>query len=277
MTSSSKSEVWTYFVRAGIANKLKCSFCDVEVDHKGGSTSAAKRHLKRKHNVEITSTLKSANSNSSSESTTIDPKQPKLSQFLASKQPLSSDSSKAKALTYHVAKMIFCDLRPLSIVEDEGFRGLMSCAEKRYIIPSRTTFRMEIIPRLYNQCREIVKQDISNYKHRCGVGQAIFSITTDGWTSSNSNTSYVTYTLHMTGKSQIESYVLSTCELSQRHTAVNLRAHLLRTLQDWEILPQTAIISNATDDSDGETRDSDGENPGWSSHNNTSSNKVSDS
>lgn len=81
----------------------------------------------------------------------------------------------------------------------------------------------------------------------------------------------------MTGKSQIESYVLSTCELSQRHTAVNLRAHLLRTLQDWEILPQTAIISNATDDSDGETRDSDGENPGWSSHNNTSSNKVSDS
>ena len=105
MASSSKREVWKYFVREGTENKVKCSICDIEVDHKRGSTSAAKRHLRRKRNVEIT-TVKSDSVNVNVASA-IDPKQPKLHQFVASKQPLSSDSTKAKALTYHVAKVIF--------------------------------------------------------------------------------------------------------------------------------------------------------------------------
>ena len=100
-----KSEVWKYFVREGTENKVKCSIYDIKVNHKGGSTSAAKRHFERQHNVEITAEKSdSVNVNVAS---AIDPKQPKLHQFIASKQPLLSDSTKPKALTYHVAKVIF--------------------------------------------------------------------------------------------------------------------------------------------------------------------------
>ena len=84
MASSSKSEVWKYFVREGTENKVKCSICDIEVDHKRGSTSAAKRHLNKKHNVEIT-TVKSDSVNVNVASA-IDPKQPKLHQFVCSFQ-----------------------------------------------------------------------------------------------------------------------------------------------------------------------------------------------
>ena len=83
MASSSKSEEWKYFVREGTENKMKCSNSDIEVNHKGGSTSAAKRHLKRKTNVETT-TVKSDSVNVNVASA-IDPKQPKLHQFVASK------------------------------------------------------------------------------------------------------------------------------------------------------------------------------------------------
>ena len=82
--SSSKSEVWKYFVTEGTENKVKCSICEIEVDHKGGSTSAAKRHLKRKNNVEITTVRGDlVNVNVAS---AIDPKQPKLHQFVCSFQ-----------------------------------------------------------------------------------------------------------------------------------------------------------------------------------------------
>ena len=84
MASSSKSEVWKYFVTEGTENKVKCSICEIEVDHKSGSTSAAKRHLKRKNNVEIT-TVKSDSVNVNVASA-VDPKQPKLHQFVFSFQ-----------------------------------------------------------------------------------------------------------------------------------------------------------------------------------------------
>lgn len=51
---------------------------------------------------------------------------------------------------------------------------------------------------------------------------------------------------HTTGQSGIESFVLSTCELNKKHSAVNLRAHLLKTLQEWEILPPSPTSTETT-------------------------------
>jgi len=49
----------------------------------------------------------------------------------------------------------------------------------------------------------------------------------------------------------IHSFVINTCELSQKHTAVNLRAHLMETLQEWEILPSNpAAIDRGEDTND---------------------------
>ena len=49
--SSSKSEVWKYFVIEGTENKVKCRICEIEVDHKGGSTSAAKKGISKERTM----------------------------------------------------------------------------------------------------------------------------------------------------------------------------------------------------------------------------------
>ena len=259
-STATRSKLSNYFNKNDSnrnSTKIKCKLCELEVDHKGGSTSAASRHLKRRHEIEIGTSSNKKTKNDDDHDCDNHPdgdcsgnncgasSQPKLKTFLLAKKQFDSKSFKAKQLTYHVTKSIFLDLRPLSIVDDEGFRGLLSCAESRYVIPTRATFRTNIIPRLYRNCKTILKRSIAGYKQTCGSSSAIFSITTDGWTSSNSNTSYVTYTLHINGESQIESYVLSTVELSKKHTAVNLRAHLLQTLQNFEILPPSSLTGSA--------------------------------
>jgi hypothetical protein len=92
-----------------------------------------KLHLKRIHDITIISTTHKASS-SSSDGTS---KQPKLSEFMATKAMMSSESPKAKRLTNNIVKMICLDLQPLSMVEDSGFRSLMSEAEPRFVIPTR--------------------------------------------------------------------------------------------------------------------------------------------
>ena len=174
-------------------DKIKCGLCDCTIGYKGSSTSSAKKHLKRKHEIDVgilaSSKKKSADDNGNVAKSSA---QPKLQAFMSANRKLDVSSLKYKTITYNIAKCIFVDLRPLSIVEDEGFRALLQCAENgRYVIPSRASFRNNILPTYYNRCREVVLENINKYKKQYG-NLAIYSITTDGWTSSN-NTSYITY------------------------------------------------------------------------------------
>ena len=59
--------------------------------------------------------------------------------------------------------MICVDLQPLSYIEDEGFKMLMKASEPRYVIPSRATFRNELIPKLYNEILSSLKSMIKEH------------------------------------------------------------------------------------------------------------------
>lgn len=237
---SSKSPVWEYFsvVNGDGQQKVKCGICHALLAYgKTSSTSSMNKHLSGKHDIELTKNKKATTTTKNADQTSPpDAKQPKLSEYMVKQQRLKSDSQKAKALTHHIAQVMFLDLRPLSIVEDAGFRGLMQEAEKRYVIPTRSTFRNNILPELYQRCAEAVKRKIKAYKERFGA-KALYSITTDGWTSS-SNLSIVSYTLHIVHDFEIQSFTLGTVQLSQRHTAANLRGHLMTMLQEWGIFPE---------------------------------------
>lgn len=131
--------------------------------------------------------------------------------------------------------MVCLDLQPMSLVEDNFFRLLMAEAEQRFIIPTRKSLCINIIPALFSAASMQVKNNTAAYKKTFGCN-ALFSITTDGWTSNNT-TSYLAYTLHIFEDYKLVSYVVSMAELSSKHTVHNLRAHLLGTLQSWEIFP----------------------------------------
>ena len=72
-----------------------------------------------------------------------------------------------------------------------------------------------------------------------------YGVSTDCWTS-NQTTPYVTYTLHFIDDSglSILSFVLSTVELPGKHTEVNLRNHIKKTLLEWGLFGDTVADSD---------------------------------
>ena len=87
-----------------------------------------------------------------------------------------------------------------------------------------------------------VKGHIEKYRNEFGP-LALFGVTADAWTSS-SNCSCATCTVHFLDDYVIVSYVLSTKELSESHTATDLRADLLETLIEWNVISTTTTTAS---------------------------------
>ena len=80
------------------------------------------------------------------------------------------------------------DMRPLAIVEGEGFRQLMKTAEPRFKLPSRTYFSRVVISTKYAELRTAVEAFLSTVQY-C-------SVTTDLWTSRHQARGFLSLTCH---------------------------------------------------------------------------------
>ncbi|KAI2660455.1 Nuclear receptor subfamily 1 group I member 2 [Labeo rohita] len=131
---SLKSPVWKYFgfpvsyvdnVRVVDKKNTVCKLCYVRISHYStGSTTNMAGHLRRHHkNIDL-----SVKPTSVTQTT--------LPSSFGIKLP--SNSTRAKAITSAVGVFIAADMRPYSVVENSGFRHLISVLEPRYEIPSRT-------------------------------------------------------------------------------------------------------------------------------------------
>lgn len=243
LPSNKKSQVWEYYSSTENNTRVKCGICHTTLSYIQGSTTSMINHLKRKHDTHIAATTSSStttateNNNGNNHASTSS-KQQKLDSFLQTKggTKFPSSSPRAMKLTNNLVKMIFKDYQPLSIVEDDGFKSLMAEAEPRFCLPTRKSLRYTIIPAFYKKAATLVKEKVLLFKQKYGR-HALFSVTTDGWTSNNT-TSYIAYSLHIVDSEyDIASYVISLAELSSKHTAENLRSHICKTLQSWGVLP----------------------------------------
>ena len=91
--------------------------------------------------------------------------------FLNKKAKWEPGSKKAESVTYKLAKTIFLDLQPLSVVEDTGFRELLhEASEGKYIIASRKTIRYNILPSLYYKARRPCPSRVLSRSTRLCVG-----------------------------------------------------------------------------------------------------------
>lgn len=246
----SASQVWEYFskVSASATNpKARCNICHLEMVVKDGSTTSLRRHVQNKHDIKL------GNKRSSDKDA---PEQPTLKVFLASNAKLHKDSQRYKNITQNVANMIVKDLQPLSFIEDEGFQKLLHVLEPRYTLPSRATFRNAILPQMYKEVAAKLKTIIQQTN--------TYSITTDGWTSRNTD-SFVTYTLHVVDTEFImHSYVLGTYKFKTEHTADHLRSHIVKTFKDWGIIPGADVtltnVAEVAESGDEEQEESETEN-----------------
>jgi hypothetical protein len=244
-----KSPVWEFFSRIDAEDKVLCGLCQSKLGGAQGNTSTMRKHLKRIHDIDL---------ESSKNSKKLDTHQPKLSEFMKMHSKLDPSSPKAIKLTANLSKMLYIDMQPFSFVEDEGFKETMAVAEPRFVIPTRRSFRYNIIPALYNKVAKALRRKIVDYRETY-KSHALFSITTDGWTS-GSTQSIIAYTMHIINEDgRIESYILSTAEVSSKHTSHNLRAHLLQTLSEWGIFeadsnPPTDmnVVDSPEGDNDGD-------------------------
>ena len=70
--------------------------------------------------------------------------------------------NRATEITKSIGVFIAKDIRPYSVVENEGFQHMINVLESRYDLPSRVHFSEKAIPNLYEKAKAEVESDLKN-------------------------------------------------------------------------------------------------------------------
>ncbi|XP_029913137.1 zinc finger BED domain-containing protein 1-like [Myripristis murdjan] len=216
-----KSKVWRkfgFYMKDGLLDKSVaiCKECKAALKYTG-STTNLNTHLVRRHGETGDEEASTASAKTRQDTDIQEFFQPKL----------SHNSARAMVITASIARFIVKDLRPYSVVENEGFRDMIKTLEPRYTIPSRQHFTDKCVPELYNKVKNEVKEQLFNTER--------VAITTDAWTSCATD-SYVTITAHHISPDwELRSHVLQTRVFNESHTGKNIGALLKEACTDWNI------------------------------------------
>ena len=157
-------------------------------------------HLKLKHPSDFSETPDKA-------------KQSSMNEFVNSPRSRRFSSSQSELIINAIIDMIVLDYLPLCIVEGRGFTKLMKIIAPEFKIPSRNTIKSRI-EKVYCDKKGKLITELDQIEY--------VSLTTDTWTS-NSTISFITVTdHHIDHKWDLQTNVLVTREMPDRHTGENL-------------------------------------------------------
>lgn len=183
-----------------------CKICFATVKYSGNTTNL-RAHVTRNHEG---ATLQQANVSERR----VEATQRTIEDLHFSKLPASS--ARATKITRSVLCFIRKDMRPLSVVENEGFRNMMATLEPRYNIPSRQHITDVALPKLYMEVKATVLDSLGSAER--------VALTCDTWTS-RATESYVTLTAHrMDDHWNLKSHVLQTRAMHDSHTGEHIAA-----------------------------------------------------
>ena len=215
--STFKSKVWTHFgfYHTDSATLDKefaiCKNCLAKVKYTGNTTKMHS-HLVR-HHPELAAEERNASVS-----------QPTINTAFKAKLP--SGSPRAASITKSIACFICKDLRPYSVVENEGFRRMLNTLEPRYDIPCRKYFTEKAIPALYTETKAHVENALQSAER--------VALTCDAWTS-RATESFVTFTVHFLLEWELRSYVLQTRAMSESHTGANMAEVIRKATEEWKL------------------------------------------
>ncbi|XP_039895251.1 E3 SUMO-protein ligase ZBED1-like isoform X2 [Simochromis diagramma] len=176
-----KADVWTYFgfrTKEGSKDYDKsyavCKICTARVKYSGNTTNL-RTHVSRHHS--------DVASNANFKTKRGDPSQRTIEEVNFSKLPATS--TRTTKITQSVLVFICKDMRPLSVVENKGFRNMIKTLEPRYTVPSRQHITDIALPKLYQEVKATVLDSLSSAE--------TVALTCDAWTS-RATESYVTVT-----------------------------------------------------------------------------------
>ena len=129
--------------------------------------------------------------------------------------------------------MLAKDKMPLATVEKEGFKTFVNYIAPFYKIPNRK----QITGKMEDKYRALS----NNVKHIFSKMDDIV-VTTDIWTDTVNNQSYLGLTSHFIDAEKLKSIMIGVMDLDSRHTADNIRNWLDELLSLWEIRKESVVI-----------------------------------
>lgn len=104
--------------------------------------------------------------------------QPTLAKFFKTKSQIDKyaiGSQRRKILNQKLVRFIAKDMRPLSVVRNEGFRSFVEELDPCYVLPTVNTIRDKLTPKTYDETMNKIQKELESIDAIC--------LTTDGWTS----------------------------------------------------------------------------------------------
>ncbi|GFW83386.1 zinc finger BED domain-containing protein 1 [Trichonephila clavipes] len=168
----------------------------------------------------------------------VDNHRHKRQKFMTDFQRLDDQAS--KRTTDSVTKFLVCTMQPYNLVDRKEFINMVKVLNPRYSSPGRKHFTATAVPKLYNEVRDKIRQELSL------INKDTISVTTDCWTSI-ANTPYITITVHfITSEWALKSACLACARFDNDHNGKNIAEVLRSILNDWGIDVQN-IMSIPTD------------------------------
>ena len=155
-------------------------------------------------------------------------------------QKFDRSSSRQKAISRAILMMIIKDLRPLRIVECEGFRNLVAILEPRYRMVSRQHLQQTLLPKCMAEVEDAIMNALQD-SEAC-------SVTLDIWTSRRVH-AYLGITCHfLTSSWNISSVLLSCSRILDSHTGENISSEFDQITKKFAISDKTtrAVTDNAS-------------------------------
>lgn len=219
--------------------RIICKICRKVVSAPDANTSNLFAHLKAKHRVIHDTTIKKkqkidrANVASTSKTT-----QSSIQGTLYNATQYATNSERHKALTESIGYFLAKDMQAINAVEGEGFKKMVHEFDKRYALPSRHYFSRNVLPAMYEKCREKVAKQVLEADH--------FAATTDLW-SSRTTEPYISLTVHFIDNDfNLKVKCLQTAFMPEDHTGQNIADVLRESLAQWR-LNESKLVCITTD------------------------------
>ncbi|XP_071054789.1 zinc finger BED domain-containing protein 4-like [Onthophagus taurus] len=241
-----KSDVWTFFDKCEDLKFAKCKLCQQEISRGGtgkyASTTSMINHVKRKHAEEfekrkrLLSESEQNKTNPENDLNIVQKKQETLTEFINKSKQWDINDKRSKKMHYAIGEMIALDNMPYLCVENTGFTRLMNKICPQYKVPRRKYFSETIIPDIYDRLVEAIKKKIDGVQY--------LSVTSDIWTCSHTNESFISFTAHWLNTNFGFNHVLLNCKhFPESHTAENIKQMFLDMLQMWNLdISQVHVI-----------------------------------
>lgn len=230
---ASRSIVWKYFEPLD-ESRAKCKVCQSTVKTAKNTTNLF-AHLRNKHPVENAAAMKEKAD--APKSKRQEETQQSIPSLLSSAQPYGRSSAKKQKLDASLLLMLTKDMQPARIVEDDGFRHFVKELDSRYELPSRRTIMRDMLPKVYTDEKQLLMNEL--------METSFVALTTDIWTSSQTQ-AYLSVTAHyITRQFQLTSAVLKTVNMTTTHTGENIAAELTKVIYEFSLKGKVvAVVSD---------------------------------